>query len=141
MGYVKDRRKTRRETGKIFSSLGVVSLICINDNSEPLDSCHLREAGSWKSATICSNNPCFYRRQALPPPLQALLSQCSQILGEVCALTGQTGGGPQRQTCLASGQQPEGAESGLPADQPHREPGGRVLSKVGQKGPHGNTGS
>lgn len=36
MGYVKDKGK--RETGKIFSSVGVVFLICINDNSERLDS-------------------------------------------------------------------------------------------------------
>lgn len=38
MGSIKAKRERERETGKRFSSLGVVFLICINDNSEHLDS-------------------------------------------------------------------------------------------------------
>ena len=87
MGYVKDRRKTRRETGKIFSSLGVVSLICINDNSEHLDSCHLCKAGSWKSATIGSNNPFLYTTGPVLAPANLCSISPLKILEEPCMLT------------------------------------------------------
>lgn len=51
------KEKREKETEKVFSPLGVVFLICISDNSEHLDSCHLRKACSWQSATIYDNNP------------------------------------------------------------------------------------
>lgn len=57
MECVKDEEKREKKTRKLFSPLGVVFLICISDNSEHLDSCHLRKACSWQSTTIYDNIP------------------------------------------------------------------------------------
>lgn len=85
--------------------------------------------------------PAFIDDRPCPGPCKPCSVSALRSWGKCVRSRDRQEGAHRDETFLASGQQPEGAESGLPADQPHREPGGRVLSKVGQKGPHGNTGS